>query len=275
MIPANDLITNIQEIDVPEAEYHKIDRLSCSKLKSCRRSIKHSTFPVKKTANMRLGSAAHAAILEPDKFEKEYAVFDGRFSGNAYDDICGKYGKDFVIKPQEREKALMIKESVSRRRCLKPILSGDIKIEKTYLFDFLGVPFKARADLINLNERAALDFKTTKDASDDQIPYIIRKFSYHWQAYIYTQVLAAFGTPIDDFIFPFVENDSPFEVNCKILDEQTLQVAEDEIIPLVELYGRYLETGEMTGYPDEVRKIGLPRGGMIVDVEEDLEPLFD
>ena len=59
-------------------EYHKGPGLSSSDLKLLARSPLHyktaKAIPPKETDAMRLGTAVHCAVLEPDRFEKEYAA---------------------------------------------------------------------------------------------------------------------------------------------------------------------------------------------------------
>lgn len=65
---------------MPAADYHRSDALGHSALLKLLRSPEHYqsyiTTPHEGTAAMAFGTALHAAVLEPDAFAAEYAVFD-------------------------------------------------------------------------------------------------------------------------------------------------------------------------------------------------------
>lgn len=78
---------------MPAEEYFAIDALSITHLKELRRSPLHYRYAgehPKETPALALGTAAHTATLEPERFERQFASWDRRSkSGN----LCPRNGK--------------------------------------------------------------------------------------------------------------------------------------------------------------------------------------
>ena len=81
--------------NLPVNEYLSIEAVSNSSLKSLNASPRHfwachvapEKTPVKETDAMRVGRAIHTMFLEPAMFNAEFAIWDGRRSGDAYKDF--------------------------------------------------------------------------------------------------------------------------------------------------------------------------------------------
>ena len=54
-----------------------------------------------------------------------------------------------------------------------------------------GLPFRAKADILNLEEGFIADIKTTTDLHSN-FRFSARKYGYDMQAYIYTQIFKLF-----------------------------------------------------------------------------------
>jgi hypothetical protein len=79
---------------VPESEYRSLDGISITRLKELQRSPKHYQYRLKspaKTAPLTLGTAAHVAVLEPERFPSQFAVWSRRSekTGN----LCPRNGQ--------------------------------------------------------------------------------------------------------------------------------------------------------------------------------------
>ena len=64
---------------VPRAEYNAIDGINITRLKEMRRSPLHYQYAVehpKESAPMTLGIATHVAVLEPERFIRDFSVWD-------------------------------------------------------------------------------------------------------------------------------------------------------------------------------------------------------
>ena len=66
---------------LPAEEYFALPGISISRLKELRRSPQHFQYALthpKVSKALTLGSAVHCAILEPERFDAQYAVWDSR-----------------------------------------------------------------------------------------------------------------------------------------------------------------------------------------------------
>src|SRR5882762_1913718 len=66
---------------VPAAEYHALPGISITRLKELKRSALHYQYRLDHpavTVPLTLGTASHCAVLEPERFERQFAVWDRR-----------------------------------------------------------------------------------------------------------------------------------------------------------------------------------------------------
>lgn len=86
---------NVIRSRVPAAEYHALPGISITRLKEIRRSPQHYAWLLdhpRETVPMTLGTAAHTAVLEPERFDRQFAVWDQRAeNGN----LRPRRGKDW------------------------------------------------------------------------------------------------------------------------------------------------------------------------------------
>ncbi|MBK7542908.1 MAG: PD-(D/E)XK nuclease-like domain-containing protein [Candidatus Competibacteraceae bacterium] len=70
-----------------------------------------------------------------------------------------------------------------------------------------------------LGEIAAVDIKTTKDASPAGFAKAVANYRYHVQQAHYLAGCAALGLPASDFVFVAVEKAEPYPVACYQLSD--------------------------------------------------------
>ena len=91
--------------DMSFSDYKAIDALNPSTVLNMRTSAKEFEYarshPKPETAGMRLGSLMHMAILEPDKFVSEVAVWDGIRKGRDYNNFLDeKEGRTILTRSE-------------------------------------------------------------------------------------------------------------------------------------------------------------------------------
>ena len=133
-------------------------QLSYSSLKSFIKSPAHFLSYKRRdfveSASMRLGTAVHSALLEPEEFSKIYDVTDLR----------------------KNTKATELLELCSKR---------ETEVKR----DIQGVPFRGFVDA--MSKDVIVDLKTTQDASAEGFSKSVYNFSYHLQAAIYKELTGA------------------------------------------------------------------------------------
>lgn len=125
---------------VPWDEYNSLPGVSMSRLKELRRSPQHYLHRLsnaKETAPLRLGTAAHAAVLEPERFERQFAVWSRRGdSGNLaprrgqyWDTFTAEHPGKTIITEDEFELAVAIAKAVrSNPNAAHYLANGDPEV---------------------------------------------------------------------------------------------------------------------------------------------------
>lgn len=170
---------------------------------------------------MFIGTALHAATLEPAKFAEQYVVAedfkDRRAAG--YKAWSAAQSK-LILMPTEYENVVGMRESIYQHPVAAMLLRDAYEFEySAYATDpVTGVLVRMRMDLMTCGGWI-VDVKKTQDASDKGIEKTIDNYGYYHQDAFYTDVLEwACGEPPAGFVFIFVEESYPHCVNVKVLD---------------------------------------------------------
>lgn len=257
--------------NVPFHIYLKWDAISNSGLKELRRSpahlLEYINGPFKDTDAMRMGRATHCAMLEPNDFEKRWAIGPQELRSNADKgkraELELQYGPGHVLRPSEFEQCLRIRDGVLRYESARELLhsgKGANELSIIWVDPDTGVTCKARLDRIDYDMPggAIVDLKSTEDASDEAFAATIWNYSYHSQGALYLG--GAFENQIaaGHYVILAYEKEPPFGVGVFRLDEGTLSAGETQVRPLLALYRQCKDRNEWPCYPDKVRDISLP-----------------
>jgi hypothetical protein len=249
------------------------DYISASGLKMIKQSPLHFVEEEKKESEaMIFGSAYHTFILEPDKFDKEYHIFDETdilkiliSEGSQKPRGTNKYKEWYSI---EMEKAAgkqlidlptsKILESMKRRlfshRYVKSLLTNgeaEKSIYTTFNLEESGeVNVKIRPDYLKQNKRIIVDLKTTSDASVNGFPRNAAEFDYHIQSALYADIMEAIegkGMPWE-FFFIAQEKTKPFAFNIFLASPQFQGQGRYEYERLLALYQYCKTNNHWPGY---------------------------
>jgi exodeoxyribonuclease VIII len=260
----------IEQIDdLVASEYHKIEALSASGAKTLLRSPAHyiaakETFK-EPTPAMRLGTAVHTMILEPEKFEAEIAVmpkFDKRttIGKQAALEFEDENKDKCVIDYYQHERAKQIAEAVRDHEFFKAEVHGG-KAEATLLWEAYGVQCKARLDY--LKDQTIFDVKTCQDASPEGFSRQIASFKYHMQAAHYTRGFKrVHDARLDRFVFIAVESEYPHMVGIYVLNRDALWVGDKQMEQAAKAYRHVIDGNAERTYTKRVCEIGLPGWAM-------------
>lgn len=173
------------------------------------------------TAAMRLGTATHAALLEPERIDDLFAIYpDSLLSSNgaastkeakAFREVQEQFGR-LVMKASEMDSVRAMVSSV--RAKIGQWLTHDAKIEHAIYWtdEETGVRCKCRPDFLCMKPGFALtlDLKTTADVSPSEFQRKIENMGYWLQDAHYSAGTKA-ATGIDPmFLFVAVETDWPY-----------------------------------------------------------------
>ena len=224
-------------------DYHAHEAVSASLLKAVRacpaavawRRIHGEPPP---SAGIRLGTLAHAAILEPDSYAAAYLVFDGTRRGKAYDAALADAqatGREIVTATEDataQAMAAAVRAHPLAREWLATGPGTDAHTEVSLLWRAEdGRACKARLDHVDLRARVVCDVKTTSAMAI--VPRRFGSQSYdagtHLQMawYVDAAALTWPGAPFRARVVAVAQT-PPYEVVCYELTEALVAAGRSE-----------------------------------------------
>lgn len=229
--------------------------------------------PEKERAGQLEGNLAHCAILEPDEFDKRYAVGpDVSRATKAWKEFEAPLPAGVTgIKPDQRDTAMRQREQVLLLPDVAEALAtGWPEVSAFWTDPETGVQCRCRPDWVHpVGDEAVvlLDVKTFSDASPDEFARQCARKRYHVQAAYYSDgYSAASGKRVLAFIFLAVESDWPNHASATILDDQAIDQGRTDYRRNLETYAQCLHTGQWPGYSTGIETVSLPRWA--INIEE-------
>lgn len=233
--------------------YHAEDAVSASLLK--RRTPAHALVPTETTPAMELGTATHAAILEPEKFNAEYSVLDADLrtkEGKARRDELIASGQK-ILKPDEWSQIEGMATSVHQHPEANALLAwGIAELSMFWTDPETGLRCKCRPDWA-VDQTMLVDVKTCQDASPAGFARAVVNFGYHIQAAHYMA-----GTGADRFVFIAVESKPPYAVGVYELDALALDEGWRKRQAAIHRWNECKQTGVYRAYSDSIVTLSLP-----------------
>ena len=253
-------------------KYSEIRAVNRSLLEKMMRSPAHAREymlnPQEPTAAQKIGQAVHVAILEPEKFQAEYAVappIDRRTKAGkeAWDAFRASSGSRIILDNDEAALCEALRTSVKDHPEASKIVAsrGTCESVACWRDGATGLDCKARIDLYcDFAGSTVVELKTTRDASPEGFSREISRYGYHRQAAYYLGGLEALSPATDrKFIFIAVEKEPPYAVGVYELDESSIEQGRVEIECLLSSYAKCVQEGVWPGYSPTIRPIGIPK----------------
>lgn len=218
----------------------------------------------KQTAGMFIGSAIHAAALEPDVFKQQYVVAPDKFKArNAAGLKAWKEEQDpaqIVLMSHEADKVYRMRDALHGHPWVGPRLAGATCEYSCFANDpETGALCRVRFDMVT-SSGMILDLKKTQDARDDAIAKSIANYGYYVQNAFYLDVPSWLGAEYapEGFAFIFIEEEAPHGIAVRFLDPDDIERGRAEYRRLLNEYAFCLERDRWPGYSDKPSVIGLP-----------------
>jgi hypothetical protein len=257
--------------NVPFETYLAWDAVSQSQLKDLLRSPAHLQValaaPDEDTDALRIGRAAHCAVLEAPLFGTRYARlpegFDGRTkAGKELRESIDADGRT-ALKAAEYDAALAIAATVGAHPSASAVLYGEggrNELSLVWVDEETGLICKARHDRHSplIAGGAIADLKTTQDASAREFERSIFTFGYHRQGAFYLRGAKAHELEAEHFVIVAVEKEAPFAASVYRLTEGAIAAGDAELSALLARYDHCRRSGQWPAYPTDVRDIGIP-----------------
>jgi hypothetical protein len=269
-------MTNEQyHADVTRISKSGLDQIDRSPAHYFNRYLDPNRGPNEQTEAMFLGTAVHAAILEPHLFEKNYhAINDIK----KCEEIGGKSpratkaykewielqkqlhnGKIF-ISMEDFTNCVRMRDSVHAHPTAKHFLHVG-RSEETILWTDpdTGAPCKCRPDRISDNTGFLLDIKTTEDASAEQFGRSCLNYRYDVQAPFYEDgFFEAYNQQPEGFAFIAVEKKAPYLTAVFWVPPHIYDLGKEKYKRNLETYMSCKKSGKWPGYSEDVQTLSLP-----------------
>lgn len=250
--------------DVSRISKSGLDLVAKSPLHYWSKYLDPNREPESPTPALIVGSAFHSIVLEPDKFNEEFAVapnVDRRTSAGKqlWSDFSELNAGKTVLTSDQYDTIRRMRDAVMAQPAVEKLLSAG-KAEHTIHWDDddTGVACKARPDFLS-STGIVLDLKSTEDASHDSFARSCLNYRYHVQSAFYLDGLATSGNPsFDTFVFVAVEKSAPYAVSVFVAPAEFIDLGRDTYRNDLNKYKRATETGQWHGYPKEIQTIQLP-----------------
>jgi exodeoxyribonuclease VIII len=212
------------------------------------------------TQPQMIGTALHAAALEPEKFAAQYVVAPYEARNSAGYKAWAKDQDRLILMPVAADNVAGMRQSLFSHPIAGRLLGDAREFEfSLYAIDpETGVLCRARLDLLT-HSGFIVDLKKCQDASPAEAARSIAKYGYHQQDAFYTDVFGwCVGQPPRGFAFIFIEELPPHAVAVYVLDTADRDRGRRMYRRALNLYARCLESGEWPGYPVQAQTLSLP-----------------
>lgn len=215
--------------DMPNETYHALDGVSKSGLDKMARSPAHYLAREFKSSTraMTIGTAIHAAILEPERFEDEY-FFTGSVDRTKmlYKHSKKIRGEELSLTAPEGRKVLNMRRAIESNETAMAELNkeGDAELSAICIDPETGIQLRARFDFLNC-DRVVVDVKKTQDLR--KFGRSVEDYRYNVQEMVYRHVYRTIaGEELDKFYFLAVEEEAPHSNAMFLLDDYHREIGD-------------------------------------------------
>lgn len=263
---------------VPYEHYAQVDAINISRLKniehSAQRYVWRATHPLE-TKPLTLGKAAHCAVLEPERFDQDFVIWD-KLTKNGSGNIAPRSGEQWIkfqaehpgrtiITIEERDLAMAIQQAVrGDSTAMQYLETGDPEVSMEWdLSDSWGLPArrcKGRADwLTRLNEkRYIVGLKTAVDCRPFAFGAAAARYGYALQFAWYHDGYRTITGIEPKLIEIVVESNPPHAVVVYKIPEDVLLEGRDRYLELLKILGECEVSGVWAGPATEELVLSLP-----------------
>ena len=235
------------------------------------------------TESLRLGDAFHAAILEPERFEKEYVVLpvnckprsgEGMKDRKAAFEAGAEEKGQTIIQPADRDNIKEMAAVIQGNQDVLDIMTDGVTELSGYFTDpEYDVLVKIRLDFINQKDNIIIDLKSCADAREFPFRSSGYNHGYDMQAFMglygVTQIT---GIPHNDFTFICVESKGYHGLDIYQADLEMLDTGYKKYKKAMTLYKQCLESDKWPGYDSTIKLLGSPA---YAKEQREIEVIYD
>jgi hypothetical protein len=201
-----------------------------------------------------LGTASHAAVLEPDSLLSRFVLWEGgRRFGSEWNDFCRINSAKTILKPDQYEAALKIRDSAQSNPAIRAIISRTGRRELSMRWDQesaaapVTLQCKGRPDFI---ADRIYDLKTIRTLSDHAMVSNVVNFNYLLSMGAYRYGREVLEDAASECVLIFVETQPPYDSCVKTLDEEAVDFGFTQWIKACDIIARAQHTNKYPGQSD-------------------------
>lgn len=229
---------------MPRAEYDAIKALNVSKLKAVKRSPQHYRHeldnPPEKSC-LTLGNATHVAVLEPERYAADFAVWTRRTeagkaaprNGGHWDKFQIENAGKTILTYDENATAQAIAAAVRfDERANKYLAEGDPEVTLEWALppELRDRPAKGRIDWLTHIEGVPyiVGLKTARDCRPFIFGSQAARLLYHWQFAYYLDGFKAITGKTPRMVEIVVESEAPHALAVYRIDADVIEQGREE-----------------------------------------------
>ena len=198
--------------------------------------------------SFRVGSMVHCAILEPERFAKDYRV--GEFKdkrSKAWKEFSANCYKDGVIGITTTDKEMVdgMRQSIKALPMAYTLLcrGGEAEVTAISHDEKTGIQLRSRFDFLpdGGQQNIIVDLKTCRSAMPQGFAYSCRDYDYDLQVAFYMLNARLCGLPVSEFIFIAIEKTPPYEARAYAISEKDLKHAFNRLRKGIDKFHAYKE----------------------------------
>jgi hypothetical protein len=270
-------------LNVPFEEYSELPGISITRLKELSRSPLHYQYRLtvpKESAAMTLGTAAHMATLEPDRFATSVAVWSQRTESGAMSPRRGKAWDEFRAKHDG--KLLLTEDEFSDAASIAAAVRGD-PLAMRYLetgapevslaWTHGGRQCKGRADWLTSADESPVivGLKTARDCRPLPFGAAAARLGYALQWAFYQDGYFKITGKTARMVEIVIEQDAPHAVVVYQIPDDVLEYGRDEYRRLISILDECERAKAWPGPCEAEQVLTLP--SWVYGSEDDLSEL--
>lgn len=192
--------------------------------------------------HFRYGSLAHMALLEPDRFRSSY-VLEPIFEAPTKEGKMSTQSKAAREQKKEWYESLdpgtlvvtekdfeaitgSIESIIAHEKASKVIVGAQTEKSGYFRHPLTGIKCRIRPDIIHIDKRVVIDFKTTRDAGREFFSKEIARHMYHMSLAFYGMGIKEItGWEPEIYAILAVEKEPPYAVALYTLKQATIETA--------------------------------------------------
>lgn len=270
--------------DIPADAYHQraLDIATASGLKQVLRSPAHfrhwATEGQAETEGMAFGKLLHAYLLEPETFERAYAVApaDAPAYPAARSWAAKNPSKEIAaamdywraweaahpgvtrVSVADYDKARRMGDSARAHPYAAGLLTGGQReVTMRWVDEATGLRCQSRNDLF-LPGEYVMDVKTCQDASEEGFARTVMRYLYDVQQAHYVEGVRATGETIKWFVFLAIESEAPYVCQPHVLNAQAERRGWALRQKAMAAQAEAIRLNRWRGYSDRIIETSLP-----------------